>query len=108
MLFGMQVDRRSLGRTPVTASQFEILLRIDFHVFAGRIRVRHFHPVFDHVLQQMDEIGFLEHSSFPEWFGCVLRASLMIPEAKLRRSSGSKLPDARVFTMGLRRGNCAM
>jgi hypothetical protein len=39
--------------------QFEVLLRIHFHIVAGSIRVCHRNSGLDHLLQQMDQIGLL-------------------------------------------------
>src|SRR5262245_45655950 len=84
---------------PELLGQIEVLLRIDFRIVSRRVRMGHCHTAFDHVLKQMDQIGFLERWRFAKRFAAVLLAAMMIMLLESCGPVPSKPGNARVFTV---------
>ncbi len=76
---------------------FEVLLRVDFNVSTGRIDVNHFFTGFDHLLQEVNQIRFLEEFSLSKGFARIVFTATMIlfpqPGCAVLREFG----DANVF-----------
>src|SRR6187399_155028 len=93
---------------PVTAGQFEILLRVHFHVLPGGIGMSHGHAGLDHLLQQENQVGLLENGCLAEWLAGELLPRAVEMLAQQRGTRGRESRDAGVFTVRLCRQDAAV
>ena len=77
----------STRRAPVAAREFEIFLRVHFHVVARRVGVCHGDAGFDHFLEEEDQVGLLEDGRFAKRFAGEVppRAMKMLAQTSPRR-----------------------
>ena len=81
--------------------KFKIFLRVDLAVASGNVNMRELLAGFDHMLEQVDEVGLLERLGLTERMAGELVAAAVIIFAQSGGSGSGELGHAGVFAMGL-------
>ena len=88
--------------------EFEILLGINFHVFARSIHVIHSDPEFYHVLKQVNEIRFFKYRCLAEMFPGVGLPTAGVVVLQGASTDGRKFRDTGILSVSLFRMDFAM